>query len=377
MKGWLRRITDRITGRRPEPAPLPVEPWHAEDFAPVVEAPRVSDPWAPEASETRSAKAPGALPLHKEPPTDRDRLSTGEPSASAVPPRQQQLGAEAFGEAGETWSPEDFLAVAPELDGKPAVDSTGSACSELDTVPPGVDLPDFDPDACQVLRSTHFAPLPSRARTKAEALAALLDIPDRRALRAAVDWLEELFLAHPHSATYRALEAIARASPDLSTLQAVVELRALWAQTPAWWVHRTLRRPRYGSRNRIRVEFEPLPDGPTALSWNLAYRICLARAAYPVEEMIDPDWLYAWYRLPPVPGSPVSFVDYLEQLLEDEPHAILRAGLTARARAGVLDEPCDRHDWARGLRDPRDGTPLGLRMEEVVGPPMRTEPTHE
>lgn len=239
-----------------------------------------------------------------------------------------------------------------------------------------VDLPDYDPTLNQRLGSEEWAVFdPSRAvaKQKAAMIAALLDVTTRRELNAAVAWLEALFVEHPRPATFLALERAALEGLDFATLRDMAALRALWAQHPEWWVCRVLsRHARNGATSLSR-----LANGATALSWALARRICLARADYPVEQMIDPDWLGEWYRLRPQPGLPASFVTFIEDKIANETARQIHAGLDGLHRAGDLVERWDRHDWARELYDPSDGAPLSLSMADVIGPRAKSEPDAE
>lgn len=247
---------------------------------------------------------------------------------------------------------------------------------EFDPFPVSGDLPDYDPTLDQRLGSEEWAifdPSRGEAKQKAAKIAMLLDVTTRRELNAAVAWLCALFMEHPRPATFLALERAALEGLDFATLRDMAALRELWAQHPEWWACRVL--PRHGCKGATR--WSRLARGATALSWALARRICLARAHYPVEQMIDPDWLGEWYRLRPEPGMPVSFLNFIEEKIANETARQIHIGLDGLHRAGDLVERWDRHDWSRELRDPSDGAPLSLSMVDVIGPRAKSEPDVE
>jgi hypothetical protein len=246
----------------------------------------------------------------------------------------------------------------------------------FDAFPFSGDLPNYDPTLNQRLGSEEWAifdPSRGEAKQKAAKIAMLLDVTTRRELNAAVAWLSALFMEHPRPATFLALERAALEGLNFATLRDMAALRALWAQHTEWWVCRVL--PRHVCKGPTRLS--RLAHGATALSWALARRICLARADYPVEQMIDPDWLGEWYRLRPEPGTPVSFVTFIEDKIANETARQTHIGLDELHRAGDLVEHWDRHDWSRDLCDPSDGAPLSLSMVDVIGPRAKSEPDVE
>lgn len=375
--------------------PLPRVPEQPELGSPVEPLPPSSP--ATEEPPRRSGAAPPDPPSQGRPPEPLPHPSPeadGQPADTVpeqppvpvpTPAPEEAEAARPITAADGDWGEDGFATATwpvpdAELQPDPRADAgTLPAHAEpdaFDTIPTSVDLPDYDPTISQRLGSEDWAVFdPSRVRAKQKAVivAALLDVTTRRELHAAVAWLEALFLEHPRPATFLAVERAVLEGLDFATLRDMAALRALWAEHPEWWVCRI---PSRYARNGA-TSLSPLANGATALSWALARRLCLARADYPVEQMIDPDWLSEWYRLRPQPGSPVSFVTFIEDKIADETARQIHAGLDGLDRAGDLVERWDRHDWARDLQDPSDGTRLSLSMADVIGPRAKSEPDAE
>lgn len=106
---------------------------------------------------------------------------------------------------------------------------------------PGVDLPDFDPDARLEPWRTPVEPddlALRKARLKAASLASDLDLVTPAEIQQATAYLVALYTEAPHSATHAALRRLAREGLDLETLQAMVELRREWGRRSDWWLYR-------------------------------------------------------------------------------------------------------------------------------------------
>jgi hypothetical protein len=392
VKSWLRKIAGVFSSRR-DTQPFALDDWRAEDHQPVAEPDAVPDPW-------HSEMPPGLADRTPPDPPSRE-AAAAVANAGAITPDAQPAGAtppppialrpipgseqakgsdtavflvESWGEAAFATAPwpSPGLELSPEALGDRCAHRADADQDGPDLLPHGFDLPDYDPTLDQRLGSEAwevFDPAQAQAREKAVMIAALLEVTTRRELDDATALLEALFLERRRPSTFKALERAAREGLDLATLRDMAELRALWAQHPEWWACRSFSR---SVRNGA-TSLSQLPNGATALSWALARRVCLARADYPVEQMIDPDWLGEWRRLPPSAGTPVSFVDYLAEKLEFGVAEQLDAGFDFLDRAGRPDEPHDHHGWAKALRDPTDGQPLSLRMADVLGPRARPE----
>ena len=233
------------------------------------------------------------------------------------------------------------------------------------------DLPDYDPGLSQRLGDANWAakaPKDSLARQRAGMIAALLEITYRHEAEAALQWLEDFFRGHRWAATFRAIENAALEGLDLPTLQAMAELKEIWAERPEWWLRRV-----YTTRgNAGGTPTEQMPRGATALSWRLARRICLARCDYPPDEVIDSDWLAEWYELPPNAPGAGFFTAFLEEKAGTLIEEALHEGLTAKAREREpLVEAPHRLAPRRPLRCGPEGEMVTPEMVDVAGQRQR------
>lgn len=171
----------------------------------------------------------------------------------------------------------------------------------------------------------------ARLRDRVETVASLLDpgtTAERERARAA---LTDLFERHRHQSTYRALRDAAAAGLDVQTLEAMIELKEIWALRSEWWYRR--------SRDGI-VEME---RGPAALSWKLARRVCLARWQYPPEAMIEDDWFEEWLAAPPRTPGNYDFVTFVQEKIDGRASDDLYAGL--RFLHGAAEARGDPDAW--------------------------------
>ena len=171
----------------------------------------------------------------------------------------------------------------------------------------------------------------ARLRHRVETVVNLLD-PGTTAERArAGAALTDLFERHGHQSTYRALRDAAAAGLDVQTLEAMIELKEIWALRSDWWNRR--------SRDGI-VEME---RGPAALSWKLARRVCLARWQYPPESMIEDDWFEEWLAAPPRTPGNYDFVTFVQEKIDGRASDDLYAGL--RFLHGAAEARGDPDAW--------------------------------
>lgn len=199
-----------------------------------------------------------------------------------------------------------------------------------------LDLHDFREDARQnpweqdVLEDE--TPL-RKARGKAAKVVNLLEVAGPLQRQAAIDYLTELFQHLTHSATFRAIEDLGREGIDLETLQAVVDLRHYWMQRDDWWLVRHAE------------SISKSPSAIPAFTWKLSYRVYLARSDYPIEMMIDDNWLEEWQELPPgVPGY-LNFTSFIAEKVSHANSERLYSGLLWREQAGTKQDVNDRYDW--------------------------------
>ena len=167
-----------------------------------------------------------------------------------------------------------------------------------------LDIDDFDPDAQQ---NPYHVDLGAdrglgKAREKASRIAISLDVNTSKDVNLAMEYLIEFFSRFPHPATYRSIKKISSQSIDYQTLHSIIELRYIWEERSDWWRRRTIR----GHEANI-------TRGASALTWAAAYRVCIARRDYPVEDMIDDRWLNEWLRLPRGYPGYFSFPDYIDK----------------------------------------------------------------
>ena len=161
-------------------------------------------------------------------------------------------------------------------------------------------------------RDAHNA---ARLRERVEAVANLLEPGTAAERERARALLADLFERHGHQSTYRALRRAATAGLDVQTLEAMIELKEIWASRSDWWYRR--------SREGV-VEME---RGPAALSWKLARRVCLARWQYPPESMIEDDWFEEWLVAPPRSPGNYDFVTFVQEKIDGRASGDLHAGL--------------------------------------------------
>ena len=177
-------------------------------------------------------------------------------------------------------------------------------------------------------RDTHDA---ARLRDRVESVANLLDPGTTAERERARALLADLFERHGHQSTYRALRNAATAGLDVQTLEAMIELKEIWASRSDWWYRR--------SRDGV-VEMD---RGPAALSWKLARRVCLARWQYPPESMIEDDWFEEWLLAPPRTPGNQDFVTFVQEKIDGRASDDLHAGL--RFLHGAADALNDPDPW--------------------------------
>jgi hypothetical protein len=201
---------------------------------------------------------------------------------------------------------------------------------------------DYDPTARQDVwkqRQGDADQALARARAKAARVVSLLDVVKPPEQDSVLDVLVELFRHLQHHRTFVAIEALALEGISPESLRSVIALRRCWLEHPEWWVGR------YGWGYTL----TPLRGGAGALSWRLASCICEARAEFPPEQMIDPDWFEEWLALKPFEKGFLSFPDYLRWKINAWSAELLFAGLEAEAREADPDEFADPIGWYRRL----------------------------
>jgi hypothetical protein len=328
---------DRMASRHPDFA------WEPADHAPDTDdADSLADPWSP---ATRIPE-PENLPPEGywaalEKAEDESSLQQNVGFGAQCPPGEDELDipdlpAEKIeDDVAELFDSPVFERPVDLLDEEGGLTGEASVADDGD-----FEFDDFDPRARQApwLIDLDDEPILLRAREKAEEIAAFVDARTKREDERVVSFLMELFKHLSHANTFRAIRQAAAEGLNSEQLFAMVELRRIWTVRPEWWV---------GRYNRFR-EIAPLPNGPSALSWRAALRVCCARSEYPPDEMIPEEWLYDWQRL--VPGDPgfLSFPAYINVCIDSSEADFLSRALAQHARDDGA-HPADALWWHREL----------------------------
>jgi hypothetical protein len=358
VKGWVRKLVGLVAGREAA-KPATTDPWLAEDFQ-AAEAPLAApDPWATPPVLPHQVSPEPAIPAQA--PRQQSRAEAGAQGAfvfTPPPPREAEPPPPPppRQDADDGWDADDFTV--PEAPAAPAPERPPTGTD--------IDLPEYDPQLSQRLGSEDWAettPPRTRARARAAAIAALLEINSRAELTASLSWLEDFFLRRDASSTYRAIERAALEGLDFPTLRAMDALRQYWEERPEYWVYRTPFSRTFASTTGTMS----LANGPSSLTWVTARLVCLARADWPPEDMIDPDWLDEWFALPRGQQTPISFAQFVGDRVTYDMAYLLDEGLAARAQADDPTEWCDPVGWERHIPEALGGYGLSLRMVDVTG----------
>jgi hypothetical protein len=314
-------------------------------------SPTDDEDWANLRAAEAQADAPSEPP-EDDPLASISELEEPEPEISWVGADEAPLvdGAPVANEldaAPDVGPVEDF--VGDEIDSDPTpVEADAAFGTDAD-----FDLYDFDEDAQQPV----WQPEPEeaateirRAREKAAAIVALLDMPKRGQQTTVLEWLTEFFEHLFHPATYRAISTAAQEGLTPELLHDMIELRRVWMQRPEWWVGR------WG----YRFEVQTLRNGESALTWLLARQICRARSDYASDAMIDDDWLEEWHELSPRELGFMSFPSYIAIKIQTVEAETLDSGLRCEdewATQVHLDDSWHRFEPLR-----HDLMRLGFRM---------------
>lgn len=208
---------------------------------------------------------------------------------------------------------------------------------------------DFDPDADETA--------PRRAREKAAAITALVDVANRREQGQVLAFLIELFEHLAHPATFHAIFRVAEEGLTPELLQAMVALRREWMERTDWW------KGRYGRG----FEVSPLRKGASALSWVLARRVCRARPDHPPEAMIDDEWFDEWLCLSPGEPGFLSFPAYVDVKVRTLEANLLDYGLLLKERLDRETELGDDFGWYRRISDQEDVVRFGFHVLNPYG----------
>jgi hypothetical protein len=103
-------------------------------------------------------------------------------------------------------------------------------------------------------------------------------------------------------------------------------------------------------------------SGAAAMTWALARRVCLARDAYPPEDMVDPEWVREWLLVERGEPGYLDFAHFVDLKVANVAGASVEFGLRL-AQADALDgHLADRWDWSLAHRITDDCYPLYDRL---------------
>jgi hypothetical protein len=303
-----------------------------------------------EFSKAVPIELPADQPIGREP-----ELEIQKPPDSEIRPSESERKLDWAAEAVETSSDESSFVdddIPYELADDESDDAVDDGVPDVVNGEADFDVPGFDPNARQspwdVRDDDDEAEDDAawrNARQKAAAIAPLIEAANRIEQKQILAWLIELFEQSRHPATFRALRAATVDGLNFSLLKAMAELRAIWRDRPEWWMY----------RNRVH-QICPMQNGASAMSWALAKRICLARADYPPDAMLDEDWYDEWAYLTPGSAGYWFFASYLDVKVSDQEAELLHVGL-ADGRSEDRIEPGDYWSWSRDTLATRE---LGL-----------------
>lgn len=342
-QGPIGHLPDRLRG-----TPTPEPQWESDDYQMGETTPPPVDPWAETPIDSSVATQPPFLTAPSSPESDAspgviviqtapdDTIAdTRSPLTTdvAITAANEIIASQDLGDDGvTTWdwddpSPPQVVQVAP---------------TSPESVPDGIELPDYDSGAHQqiwTILPDDADPKRRQARAKAALVASVLEVDSRTAQDEAVSWLTELFLDQPYATTFSAVLGIAGMGTDLALLRNMAVLREIWADRLDWWVGRNHRGHAYQLRN-----------GRHAMTWKLARRICHVRQDLPPEAMIDEHWLKEWLRLSDTGDQVFSlFPVFIAQKINQIDSDILYRGLVHESDRAENDDPADLIDWRKLL----------------------------
>ena len=205
-----------------------------------------------------------------------------------------------------------------------------------------LDLPDFDENAQQspwdITQSE--TDLNFRANEKASTISEMLIVKNPAEQIRVIKYLTDIFLMHPHSATFRAFGNMVREGLSFTDLETIIDLRHTWMERPDWWLYRNKKR-----------EVKTIQRGQNALSWKLARRICQARWEFPPDGMIEEAWLEEWLRLKSEidfpPRGYYNFPSFIAEKVKHKNAEFLHDGLQVQAVSNREVESIDAPTWRK------------------------------
>jgi hypothetical protein len=205
------------------------------------------------------------------------------------------------------------------------------------------------------------------AERRAGWLVDILEIINSRRRAAMKERFKEVFTAHPHAATFRALSDLVDLGATADELLIANDLRELWALTPIWW------------SIRIRGRLTCPDEGAGMLSWRKAWRFASESGEAVAEEIIDSDWFQDWLNLRIGDRCYWRFVDYVEgrvSLFDHGsllgPQADIRTQWEIEMAGPDISEIVDNHSRTgtliRGYTDSWVSTEGGRKRNDILTP---------
>lgn len=223
-----------------------------------------------------------------------------------------------------------------------------------------LELPDFDQNAQEFpwdITSPETDP-DFRANRKASIISDMLILKNPAEENRAIKYLTDIFLMHPHSATFRAFENMVREGLSFTDLKTIIDLRHIWMERSDWWLYRNKKR-----------EVKSMQQGHIALTWKLAQRICQARWEFPPDAMIEESWLEEWLCLHRETAGYKSFPFFIEEKIKHKDAIFLHDGLQVQAIFNREVESIDAPTWRKQYPDYQDTCHDNYAVKRTHQPP--------
>lgn len=117
-----------------------------------------------------------------------------------------------------------------------------------------------------------------------------------------------------------------------------------------WWVY------------RYRGEVRFFKHGAAALTWKLAYRVCIARWQFTPETVIGEDWRDEWLALPAGVSGYFSFPGFIAEKVDALDAESLYTGLLLEEEGSDPGTLNDDYSWHRRVSDRYGVIGQGIRI---------------
>ena len=179
----------------------------------------------------------------------------------------------------------------------------------------------------------------------------------------ATEYLTDIFLKHPHSATFGAFKNMVAKGLSFTELETIIDLRHTWMERPDWWLY------------RYKGEIKTIRQGQRALSWKLARQICQARWEFPPDAMIEEAWLEEWLHFKPeidfmkFPMGYHSFPSFIAEKVKHKDEEFLHDGLQMQAIFNREVESMDAPTWKKQYPNYQDTCHDRYAVKAIHQPP--------